>query len=277
MAQISRSTKIGGGTVLQSNTVARATDVETDVLALFNEHNNHDDGSTNWGTVSAENASSTPLITNNAAGTNDIFDARDNGVSALKVADGGTLTVSVGGTPRLTVADSTTTIANVVNMVSNKITVLADGTGATDAAAFGQLKILQIQSATSTTSFSTTSSTFQSTNLTVSITPASTSNTILLIASSTLTLAASGGVSAFATFARGGSNILASEGQSQIFTNNSIGDTRMPFTLSFIDSPASVASQTYDVQIRNSDNTTSVAVPNSSNLTQFIIAFELAG
>lgn len=94
MAQITRSTKIGGGTVLQSNTVARATDVETDVLALFNEHNNHDSGNTTWGTVSAENATSTPLIANNAAGTNDIFDARDNGSSVFKVVDGGDLTLT---------------------------------------------------------------------------------------------------------------------------------------------------------------------------------------
>lgn len=48
MATVSRSTKISGGTTLQSATVARAADVETDMLTLFNAHNNHDSGASRW-------------------------------------------------------------------------------------------------------------------------------------------------------------------------------------------------------------------------------------
>jgi hypothetical protein len=94
MAQVTRSTKVGGGTVLQSNTLARATDVETDMLTLFSAHNNHDDGTSKWQVLSAENSSSTVAILNNSTGTNDILDCRDNGSSVFKVADGGTVTLT---------------------------------------------------------------------------------------------------------------------------------------------------------------------------------------
>jgi hypothetical protein len=94
MAQITRSTKIGGSTTLGANTVARAADVETDVLTLFSAHNNHDSGTTKWQIVNAENASSTPLIANNSSGTQTIFEARDNGTAVFTVKDGGQLTGS---------------------------------------------------------------------------------------------------------------------------------------------------------------------------------------
>ena len=94
MAQITRSTKVGGGTTLQSNTLARAADVEADVLTLFNAHNNHDAGTSKWQVGSFENATSTVVIANNSTGTNDILDLRDNGTSVFKVADGGTITIT---------------------------------------------------------------------------------------------------------------------------------------------------------------------------------------
>lgn len=94
MAQITRSTKIGGGTVLQSNTTARATDVETDIAALYAEHNAHDDGSKVWGRVLATSSAATPIIADNNSGTNDIFEARDNGAAVFTIADGGAITAT---------------------------------------------------------------------------------------------------------------------------------------------------------------------------------------
>jgi hypothetical protein len=92
MAQITRSTKVGGGTTLQSNTLARAADVEADMLTLFTAHNNADTGTTKWQVGSFENAVSVPLIANNGAGTNDIVDFRDSGSSVFKIADVGIIT-----------------------------------------------------------------------------------------------------------------------------------------------------------------------------------------
>jgi hypothetical protein len=111
MAQISRSTKVSGGTTLQSNTLARAVDIETDMLALFTAHNNHDTGTSKWTVVSAEGASSVPLSANNLTGTQNIFEAKDNGTAVLSVADGGASTVTATGaaTVALTVNNGTST------------------------------------------------------------------------------------------------------------------------------------------------------------------------
>ncbi len=143
MAQITRSTKIGGGTVLQANTLARAADVETDVLGLVNAHNNHDTGTSKWQVVSGENSSSTVILGNNSTGTNDIIDLRDNGTSALKVADGGATTVqaigaaitaltaaaAAGGTGIPLVVNNSTSTGDIVRFQDNgtAVVTLADG------------------------------------------------------------------------------------------------------------------------------------------------------
>lgn len=102
MAQISRSTKISGGTTLAANTLARATDVETDMLTLFNAHNNHDSGTSKWVVVSAEGATSVPLVVNNSTGTQDIVQFKDNGTSVLHVTDGGIITAKAVATSGIT-------------------------------------------------------------------------------------------------------------------------------------------------------------------------------
>jgi hypothetical protein len=106
MAQISRSTKIGGGTTLQANTTARAQDVETDVLTLFAAHNTHDSGTTAWQVVKAENTSAVPLVVNNSTGVQNIAEFKDNGINVFSIADGGTATFT--GTAVIPTATITT-------------------------------------------------------------------------------------------------------------------------------------------------------------------------
>jgi hypothetical protein len=144
MAQISRSTKVGGGTTLSSNTLARAVDVETDILTMFNAHNNHDTGTSKWQVGSFENSSSTVLIANNSSGTNDIVDFRDNGTSAFKVADAGVATFAPGGTTKAVVNSSGITLSNsaTIAMGSAKITGLAAATTAGDALRYEHLNRL---------------------------------------------------------------------------------------------------------------------------------------
>lgn len=93
MAQVTRSTKVSGGTTLVSNTVARAADVETDMLTLFSAHNNHDTGASKWTVVSALNASGVPLTADNSSGSSDVFDAKVNGVIKVSVDSTGNLQV----------------------------------------------------------------------------------------------------------------------------------------------------------------------------------------
>lgn len=143
MAQISRSTKVGGGTVLQANTLARAADVETDVLTLFNAHNNHDSGTSSWTVVKAEGSSSVPLISNNSTGTQNIFEAKDNGTTVVSVADGGavaiaaaantvvplTVTSANGGSAKTAIINNGTSTGNILEVQDNgtAAVTVADG------------------------------------------------------------------------------------------------------------------------------------------------------
>ena len=135
MAQISRSTKIGGGTVLQSNTLARAADVETDVLTLINAHNNADSGTTAWTVVKSEGATSVPLVANNSTGTQNIANFQDNGTNVLTVADGGTTTVTAtaGGSTKALIANNSTSTGNIFEAQDNGTAQfkVADGGAAT--------------------------------------------------------------------------------------------------------------------------------------------------
>lgn len=360
MAQITRTTKIGGGATLQSNTLARAADVETDVLTLFTAHNNADTGTSKWQVGSFENASSTVVIANNSTGTNDILDARDNGTSVLKVADGGTTTVratdggsgkalivnngtstgnilevqdngsavftvadgagithtgafanrlqgpdgtaaaptfgfassgntdngmflsagdtigfSAGGINRLSISASAITAALNIAMGSNKLTSLAAGTTAGDSVRFEQLKVLQVVSATTTSAFTTTSSTFQTTNLSASITPAATSNKILVIISSSL-LHVGGNVTTFAGISRAGTSITGTDGQAKTDSNVATDTDWVPVTLSILDSPSTTSATTYAAIIRNSNNSSTVGFGAGSQV-QSIILIEING
>jgi hypothetical protein len=168
------------------------------------------------------------------------------------------------------------TLGAALAMGTNKITGLGNGTAAQDAVAFTQLKIIQIVTATSTTAFSTTSNSFQTTNLSASITPTSSSNKILIYAFSGLR--ADGTADVTATLARGGTNILASSGQcylrGQTGTTSGANAANAPATLGYLDSPATTSSTTYAVQIKNSNNTTSVSWGDAST-TQFIALVEV--
>lgn len=261
MATVSRSTKVSGGTTLQSSTVARAIDVETDMLTLFNAHNNHDAGTSKWTVVSALNASACPLIADNSSGTNDIAEFKDNGTTILTVADGGIITHAPGGTIKFVANSSGLTFSN-----SAKITGLPNATGATDASAFGQLKVIQIISSQNSTAFTTTSNTFQTTNCSASITPTSSSNKIYAIVTGCAS-AAAGGDGAFISIFRGSTN-LGAGADTAIGRCNSTAAIGM--TLTVLDSPASVLALTYSVKICNDDNSRAVSW-NTAQITTIVL------
>lgn len=134
MAQITRSTKIGGGTTLSANTTARAADVETDVLTLFNAYNNADTGTVKWQVVSAENAVSTVLIVNNSSGTNAIADFKDGGTSAVTISDGGHTDFLTGN---VTVTAGTLAVSAGNITLGSGVIRAADGTAAAPSYTFG--------------------------------------------------------------------------------------------------------------------------------------------
>lgn len=161
---------------------------------------------------------------------------------------------------------------NSIAMGTGKITGIGNGTAAQDAAAFGQIKLIQTVMGTSTTTFSTTSNTFQTTNLSATITPTSASNRILILASGPLSITVQN-KTGYVTLARGGTNILGASG-GQGCASATGGAVEIPVTLCYVDSPASTSALTYAVQIKNTDNATTLAFGDTT-LTQVIILVEV--
>lgn len=134
--------------------------------------------------------------------------------------------------------------------------------------------IVQIVTGTSTTLFSTTSSTFQTTNLSVSITPKFSTSKIYVIATGSMGDSSTSKV-VQATIARSGTNVLGTGGGA--VWNVSIAGI-LPVTIQAYDSPGTTSAITYAVQVRNFDGASTVnwGGGTSPELTQYITAMEIA-
>ena len=137
--------------------------------------------------------------------------------------------------------------------------------------------VLQVATATYSTQLSTSSTSYVDTNLTVSITPTSTSSKILLIANQTGLGKAAGGGGGYRLalqLVRGSTSIsvfevgAAYDGGAGV---NVCGDS----SVVYLDSPSSTSSVTYKTQIKGFDGGTVYA--QYDNSTSTIAALEIAG
>ena len=161
---------------------------------------------------------------------------------------------------------------------NHKIINLANGTASTDAAAFGQIPTIYAGfqapvQATTTSSTATTNNTYTVTALTANITPTSSSHRIKITVTGSLRTANGAAADAFATLARGGTNILTATGFVEVSATAGIAIN--PTSCCYIDSPASTSALTYAVYIKNDDNATSVSW-NAGGQTSTIILEEIA-
>lgn len=181
----------------------------------------------------------------------------------------GTVTSVTGTTNQIDVATGTTTpvlsisstfvFPGTINANSQKITNLTNGSAAQDAAAFGQIYAgfqAPVQ-ATSTTVFSTTSSTYQNTNLAATITPTSSSHRIKISVSGTLRNTNSALTTAFLSVKRGTTEISPANA-GFIYVGGTGPNAQGDGSFTYIDSPATTSSTTYTVVLKNSDNATTV-------------------
>jgi 3-polyprenyl-4-hydroxybenzoate decarboxylase len=133
-----------------------------------------------------------------------------------------------------------------MSMNGTKITNLANGTAATDAAAFGQIKLIQTVTFKTDTVTSTSSSSYQNTSLAVTITPTSASNRIKITVTGNLdNLVSTRQV--LATIARGATNLGGVNGIATTFDTS--GRIIVPCAMSIIDTPATTSATTYTVQV----------------------------
>ena len=154
------------------------------------------------------------------------------------------------------------------NSISN-ITSLPTGVGG---------KVLQVQKTVSTTATYTTSSSFVSAGISVSITPSSTSNEIILIANGNMfdnqTANNQIGVTFYRTIS-GGSATNISSGFHGFQKNWNTGDrTQFPAVVTYIDAPNTTSATSYEIYFRTTGSQISM---NKDGGTISFIAMEVAG
>lgn len=161
------------------------------------------------------------------------------------------------------------TMAGAINMGSNKIQSVANGTASGDAVAFNQIKYFQTVQSTNAVVFSTTNTSFTTTNLFATITPTSASNRVKITVSGGMQCVAADTV--FLTVANGITNLGPNSGFANLL--NGGGSTmRVPVSFTFIDAPATTSAITYNVRIRGAGGG-SVSFP-SANAEQTVIVLE---
>jgi|10_taG_2_1085330.scaffolds.fasta_scaffold38941_2 hypothetical protein len=166
----------------------------------------------------------------------------------------------------------------IIKEVANAITIGASGDAITvpsGATLTAPGHILQVVSATDSTSRSTTSTSFVtgSNTMSVSITPASTSNKIFVMATGNIYMGTSAAY-VIATIYRDSTDLGAGsdKGLTNLYKNPD--DVGAPLAMSVLDSPSSTSALTYQVYFRVTAGTGNI---NENGTKGVITAFEVAG
>ena len=180
------------------------------------------------------------------------------------------------GTGILTVTSPNTNSNYTLTLPAATGTLLSNAT----TTGFPAGSVLQVvTSAPFTTTASTSSTSFVTTGLSVSITPSSTSSKILAIHSDGGSRNSTAGNGMLTTLYRNGTNVVASSGTSPYalnYTQNNSGINVAPTSFVYLDSPASASSVTYTVYFA-SYNTAGTVYYNTTNFNSFLILMEIAG
>ena len=155
-------------------------------------------------------------------------------------------------------------ITKLNNLSVSALTALPSGVGG---------KVLQVLNATTTSETATTSSSYQATNLSVSITPSNSANKVLIQAQFVLCTATDSNW-ADSTLYRGASNLVGANGCVGVY----IGDASQihtPASITFLDSPSTTSATTYTVRIRSRNNSGNTRF-NADNFTATIVAMEIS-
>ena len=138
--------------------------------------------------------------------------------------------------------------------------------------------ILQVVQTVITTSFSTNSTSWVSTGFTASITPQSTNSKIMIMVNGTVSNSNNGGVGSLTVF-RGttsGTNLSSSShGFGFVYVNLGY-NTVAPFSLNYLDSPATTSATTYTLAMHQ-ENSGTTSYFNQTPCTATITLLEVSG
>lgn len=194
---------------------------------------------------------------------------------------------SAAGSGVLTLPTGTDTLVGkaTTDTLTNKSIAATQLTGTIAAAALPAGSVLQVVNMVKLTSFSTTSTSFVDiTGLTLSITPSSASNKILVLVTLARGTVAASNVSAV-NLMRGATNLLQPttvqtfSSSSTLFITSSGSGNIVPSTIMALDSPASTSSVTYKCQVKTNAGTTYVGNRTEADMEMVstITLMEIAG
>jgi len=171
-----------------------------------------------------------------------------------------------------TISGSTTLTLGGTN--ANAITIPSGVTLTNNGTASGFGKVLQVVSATDSTQRSTTSTSFvtASNTLSVSITPSSASNKILILASSCVRCQGDNG---FYTIFRGATDLGAISNKGLAATYDGAVNVEANIGINYLDSPSTTSATTYQLYFRSGTVVTNTINMNSSKGS--ITAIEIQG
>ena len=176
-------------------------------------------------------------------------------------------------TGTITPSDNTVSIAKLTATGTKDATTFLRGDNSFAEAGGG--KVLQVVSATDSTERSTTSASFVtgSNALSVSITPSSASNKIIILVTSSTWISNSGFGGAYTIF-RDSTNLASASGMTNIVQEPGASAT-CSLAMSYVDSPSTTSATTYQVYMNvGGGNTIKL---NYSGTTGTIVAMEIAG
>lgn len=183
--------------------------------------------------------------------------------------NGAELGFAVGGALQMSISSSA------IDVNSNKITSLAAATANGDAVRFEQLnpgKILQVVSADMGAVVNNSTTTYADANLSVSITPSSTSSKVLVFAY--LPCYAASPATALLNLLRDATTLI--DPWMGAYTNHSGANNGNTASMSHLDSPSTTSSITYKVQIKSSSGGTNTGTTDGTSARRGrIIAIEI--
>jgi hypothetical protein len=159
-----------------------------------------------------------------------------------------------------------------INLTSQVTGTLPTGNGGTGATSFSPGKVLQVVSASTTSSVATTSTSFVDINLSLNITPSATSSKIFVTYTGSNETNGTGGNKLSLQILRDSTQIADATGIGSLGSENGIVISN---ALSVLDEPSTTSQITYKMQGKSDDGTVMVFNINGDKTT--ITAFEIAG